>query len=709
MKSTVKGLLRFTAFIENLLRLLRDEIYGERSRWILLVPVIYGAGIAAYFSLTLEPQNWIGPTALLVCLVGCVVFRHAHGLLLILVGTAVFWGGFSVVKLRSDAVEASVLLKPVGPATISGRILRIESFSKRPRVLLDRLKWAQKGKARKFPNRILLRLHNVHQLQIGDRIQVLARLLPLPSPVSPGAFDYQRKSWFDRIGGTGYAVGRFLKIEPVKPAQPFERISLGITKMRHELALRIHRQLGSSDGPIVIALITGDRSRIPEHVTQNMRDSGLAHLLAISGLHIGLVATLVFAIVRFLLATVPFVALRLDTKRWAAVGALAASFFYLLISGATLPTQRAFIMGAMILAAVFWRREAISLRMVALAAVVVLTLTPESLLSASFQMSFAAVTALVAFYESSAPWFRKFSGPRNTWRSRIILYFLALLATTVVAGISTGIVAYYHFGRVTHYGVIANILAVPITALWIMPSAVLSGLLMTIGQEIWGLQLMGAGVSVVLYIAREVAGWAGAVTLLPTLPTTLYVISILGGLWLCLMTRMWRFGGVFLIAGGLLSAPFIPRPDILISESGGLYAVRLPDGEYSFSQAKSERFSAEKWMQNNGQVEMRQWSENESFGPRCDSIGCLYRRGVHQVAFVRHASALGEDCATATLVLTNLWRRRVCEGRAGLVSRRDLSRDGAHAIYLHEREFTVISVSDVRGSRPWSGRQSARP
>ena len=400
-------------------------------------------------------------------------------------------------------------------------------------------------------------------------------------------------------------------------------------------------------------------------------------------------------------------ALRTDIKKWAATAALLASFIYLLISGSTLPTQRAFVMGAMALCAILLGREAISLRLVAMAAMVVLIMRPESLLSASFQMSFTAVTALVAFYEVASPCIRRLMSPPVRLRRRILLYFLTLIATTVVAGISTGLIAYFHFGRITHYGLVANLIAVPVTALWIMPMGVLGTILIPLGLEFWPLQFMATGVSVVTTIAGEVASWPGAVTLHPKLSMPAFLVCLFGGLWLCLMRGRWRWSGIVLMLGGLIAIPLTPRPDILINDTGKLFAVRLPDGRLGLSHTSRNKFAAGKWLQQDGQQNVIHWLENVGAKPsvRCDGLGCMYENDRHRIAFVRHPSALWEDCRTTELVVVYSWRRKVCPNTdMPTISLRDLKKNGAYAIYLQRDGLKLVAANDLRGSRPWSTR-----
>jgi competence protein ComEC len=285
-------------------------------------------------------------------------------------------------------------------------------------------------------------------LPVGSWVRLPAVLNPPPAPAMPGAFDFARQAWFDRLGGVGYAVGR-----PEAIAAPVGEDGAGwrlrVEGLRQRLNERIQAALPGPAGAVAAALMTGDRGAIPEELVEAMRDSGLAHLLSISGLHIGLVWTLLFFAVRAGLALAEPVALRWPVKKWAAAAALAGAFAYLLISGAEVPTQRAFLMTALVTLAILCDRSALSMRLVAWAAGAILLLTPEALLSASFQLSFAAVVALVAAYEVLAPRLARLRADSGTAR-RIGLYLAGVCLTTFVAGLATAPFGLFHFTRLVN-------------------------------------------------------------------------------------------------------------------------------------------------------------------------------------------------------------------------------------------------------------------
>lgn len=676
---------------------------AQRDRWPLWTPVLFGTGIAIYFSLRFEPSLWWAAGAFsgflgAAWLIRGAVFARAAFIALTLVA-----GGFFVAQQHTHWVAAPVLEKPIRAALVTGQVIQLERGLKGPRVVLDK-PTVRRLAPEATPDRIRLRLRRGDTVGVGERIAVLARLSPPPAPAMPGAYDFQRRAWFARLGGVGFALGH------VKPADDIGSgvgtAAIKLAKLRQAMADRIRGSLPAESGAIAAALIVGDRSAIPEETVQALRDAGLAHLLAISGLHLGLVATILFFGVRLVLAIFEPVALRLPIKKIAAIAALAGAFIYLLLAGATVPTQRAFIMTGIVLFAVLVDRTALSLRLVAWAAMIVLALAPDVLLSASFQMSFAAVVALVAVYEAlrepMRDWLRG-SGPGR----RLAFYFIGVAISTIVAGAATGLIALHHFGRITQFGLVANLAAVPIASFWIMPWGVLAAALMPFGLEEFALVPMAWGIEWVVFVARTVAGWPGAVAAIPVLSQAGLVAIALGGLWLCLWQGRVRLLGCLGIVSGLIIIPLTDRPDILVTGNGKLMAVRLADGTLGLTSGKTERFAAKIWMERDGQLEPRVWEAGSSVAAplSCDRLGCVYRRAGRHIALIKDARAFADDCNADWIVVSTVPVRRACRGTARTIDRFDLWRQGAHAIWIGQDAVTVKSVRAVRGDRPWTARR----
>jgi competence protein ComEC len=540
-------------------------------------------------------------------------------------------------------------------------------------------------------------------LMPGDQILVRAIIQPPPPPAAPGAFDFQRQAWFDRLGAVGYAVGGSRRLD-VPGGERSTSWRLWLNAQRQSVVERILAVVPGPAGAIIAALVTGEMGAITRDVMEAMRDSGLAHLLSISGLHIGLVAGCIFLVVRQVLALIPRIALNHPIKKWAAIAAWLAITFYTLFTNPSVPTQRSWLMTSLVIGAILVDRTAISMRLVAWAALVVLIAFPEALLGPSLQMSFAAVVALIAAWEvARVPLARLKAATGLAGRFGLILIGSGM--TTLVAGFASAPYALYHFNRFALYGILANMLAVPLTGIWVMPLVVVAFLLLPFGLERFALVPMAWGVEAIIWIARAVAGLSGASTLLPAMPVWGLAAVTIGGLWLCLWRRAWRLAGVPVIMIGLASVALELGPDVLVSSDGGLFAVRGPDGMLQLSNVRRDRLTRETWLRRSGQERPVAWTSDPALADAptaCDAQGCIYRAKGHVVALVNDVSALVDDCARASVVIATVPVRQNCPSASVVIDRFALWRDGGHAIWLKANSgVTVESVRGWRGERPW--------
>lgn len=673
---------------------------AERARWPLWMPVLFGIGIAIYFVQPVEPAPWIAAMAFAVASVIAIACRRHQGPLLVGWALLLVVAGFGAAQLRAHLVAAPVIEKRTPPVTVEGRVRLDERRAEGRRLTLDRLSIGRLDHGR-VPETVRITVRqSAPPFRPGETVRLRAVLYPPPAPAAPGAFDFARRAWFERLGGVGYAVSR-----PERTGEAAEGFAIGLERLRQRLTERIRSVLPGAIGGMAAALMTGDRGGISEDVLSAMRDSGLAHLLAISGLHIGLVGGLLFFAMRFLMAVAERPALRWPAKKWAAAAALVGAFAYLLISGSTVPTQRAFLMLALVLLAVAIDRQPISMNLVAWAAGAILLVAPESLLSVSFQMSFAAVIALIAVYEAGAARLagRRRDGP---W-PRPLVYLGTVAISTLVAGLATAPFAAYHFNRVALYSLLANLLAVPLTALWIMPCAVVAFLLMPLGLEAWPLAAMGWGIDALIGIARWIQALPGSASLVPAMPTAGFALIVAGGLWLCLWQRVWRFAGAAPIAAGLATLAFVQTPDLLVDGEGRAFAARGPDGRLVVINAKGG-MTAETWLRRAAQEAPSDRADTLAW-LRCDALGCIYRIGGQTVALVKSNAALAEDCARAGVVIASIpVRRGICRGPPVVIDRWRLWRDGPHALWFSPDGVRVESVGADRGDRPWSPRRDWR-
>ncbi len=677
------------------------EILGEeRDRLTLWLPVAFGAGIGLYFALMAEPAFWAGPVLAAAAIVGAIMGRQNLAGVILGIGLAATGLGLTVAQWRATNVAAPVIERRLGPVEVTGRVASVDIRAEGRRVTLDRLTVPGLPTA-KTPEQVRVSLKQIPEgLRPGDRISVRAVLLPPPAPAAPGAYDFQRQAWFDRLGGVGFATTAMKRTSESASGDGW---LLSLNGVRQAVVERTLAALPGAAGAIAAALLTGEQGAVPADVMDWMRDSGLAHILSISGLHIGLVAGIVFFAVRLGLALIPSIALCYPIKKWAAVAAFLAITLYTLFASPSVPTQRAWLMTSIVLFAVLIDRTAISMRLVAWAAFAVLLFRPESLLGPSFQMSFAAVVALVAAWEVTR-------APLAAWRSRAgairraAIGLGAVCLTTLVAGFASAPFALFHFNRFTAYGLAANFFAVPLTSLWVMPWAVIAFALFPFGLERFALVPMGWGVEAMIAIAREVASWDGAVALFPAMPVWGLAVLTVGGLWLCLWRTRWRFAGVPLILVGLTSIPLARVPDVLISGDARLIAVRGADGLLQISAPRAARLTRETWLRRGGQDEALAWpSEGVSADGRltCDALGCVYKIDGQTVSVVRDPAALIEDCRVASVVIATVPVRHLCPSASLVIDRFALWRDGGHAVWLENGSARMESVRAARGDRPW--------
>jgi len=694
------------------------RLEAERDRWALWIPAGFATGIGSYFALDREPTVWLGAAVLSLAVTAAVLGRRRPGILLASLVVAVFSAGFAVAQFRTASVAAPILEKRIGPVAVSGRIAAVERRASGWRLVLEapEIGFLKPGQT---PARVRVSVLDASggAFEPGQRVRLRAVLRPPPEPVAPGAYDFARRAYFQGLGGVGFAYGKVHAVGDLN-----EGLERGFTattpilsrawwtRLRLVSSERILVALPGESGAIAAALMTGARGAIPKATLTAMRDSGLAHLLAISGLHVGLVAGLLFFSVRALLALVPALALRYPIKKWAAVAAGLGAFAYLTLTGATVPTQRAYMMVGLVLLGVLLDRNALSFRLVAWAAVVVLAIAPESLLSPSFQLSFAAVAALIAAYEMLRDRFRRLFAGRGVlaWAG---LQFSGAAFSSVVAGLATAPFAIYHFNRIAWYGLAANVVAVPLTALWVMPWALAAFALMPFGAEGLALAPMGWGIDVMLAVARRVAAWPGAVSLVPVMPLSALVSIALGGLWLCLWQRAWRLLGVLPILAGALTAALTVPPDVLASGDAKLMAVRDGANGLYLSSAKLRRFDAGIWRRRLGLEDSEPWPRLGGAAAgrlTCDPLGCIYRTRGQVVALSGDGRALADDCAVANLVISREPVSGRCKGPELVIDRFDLWRQGGHAIWLGEKEIRVETVRERRGDRPWVRKRGGR-
>ena len=674
-------------------------LLAERERWPLWLPVFLGIGIGAYFWLAVEPPPALGATLLAAAAaLVAIAWRQGRdfGVALIVFAVAL---GFAAAQFQALLAAAPVLERRLGPVMVEGRLVAVDPLPEGARLVIAPAS-IERLAAADLPARVRIRLRHGDEAALpGAWLRVRAVLMPPPPPAMPGAYDFERRAFFDRLGAVGYAMGGAVFIAP--PAgEGASAWRTALQALRTAVSQRIHAALPGRDGAIAAALIVGDTHAIPPADAGAFRDAGLAHILVIAGLHMGMVAGLVFFALRALLALIPSLALNYPTKKWAAGAALLVTFGYMLLSGATVSSRRAFIMIALALVAVLVDRLSLSARAVAAAAVAIMIMTPEAATGPSFQMSFAAVVALIACYEAIRPLLAGWhlhAGPVR----RCALYLFGIALTTLVTTVATMPFTIYHFNRFPLYSVAANALAVPITGFWVMPWAIASCLLMPLHLESLALAPMSWGIGTIAAIAHRVTAWPGAVLHVASMPVGGLILIALGGAWLCIWLGRWRWLGLAAIGAGYLSLALVRPPDLLVSGDARLVAVRAPDGNYLPSTAQNG--AAENWTRRAAVTEGEPWPASGSAAAGAlsgDASACLYRARGRLVTLVRQGDALSEDCGQVDLVVSPFAAHRVCR-KTLVIDRIDTWRKGGYAVWLDPGGISIEAVRDWQGARPW--------
>lgn len=682
----------------------KDAVLDRIERWLeaerdqlpLWIPVGLGAGIALWFVVPLR-EGWI---AVLAMGFGMSTAGAALGSERRL-GRVLLWAGMLVAAgcalawFRAEHVAAPRIARPL-VATFEARIERIElqGDGEKVRFLLEPER--PSGLPRRL--RVSAALNDVPPGIAEDAtVRVRARLVPPPEAAVPGGYDFQRAAWFLGIGGTGKALDPVRQVSAATVVRP---------SLRDRMTAHIRTRLDGSEGGIATAFATGDRGGIAEADEEAMRASGLTHLLSISGLHItAIVAAVMFftlrlmALSRRLALTAPLIPIA------AGMGAL-AGIGYTLLTGAELPTIRACVAALLVVAGLMLGRDALTLRLVATGAVVILLLWPEALVGPSFQLSFAAITAIVALHEHRAV--RAFMLRRDErLLSRFARSGVGLLITGIAVELTLAPIALFHFHKSGLYGALANIVAIPLTTFVVMPleALALAFDLVGLGQPFWW--ATGKSLGLLLWLARRTAELPGAVAALPSLPLPAFSMMLGGGLWLLLWKTRPRYWGAVPIAFGALWAISVPAPDLLVTGDGRHLALRATDGQMGLLRERTGDYIRETLAERAGETEPLGDLANVE-GSRCsrDLCAAQVERGGKGWRIVATRSAYRlpwrefiEQCRSADIVVSDRRLPDVCKPHWLKVDKTLLEKSGGLAIDLASPH--VESVFRSRDDHPW--------
>ena len=686
-----------------------DQASVQSDRWRLWTPVAFGAGAAIYLALPAEPLPVVAIGVL--ALAGAIVFgaRRAglpHGAVVLLTLVAFLLAGFAAGKLRTQSVRAPIAPAGGGMRTIEGFVVDVVSPGQGgPRLLIAPISISGLD-PEETPIRVRMTLREGGRLPApGEAIRVRGMVNAPPPPASPGSYDFARDAFFDGVGGVGFALGE-VRSAVAPPAPALLALQMRINAVRWSLAERIVQQMGPGSGGLAAAMITGHEAFVPKEQVEDLRASGLAHIISISGLHMAIVGGFTFGAVRLAIAAWPWLALRVSSKKVAALCGLLAVASYLLMSGAPSPAERAAITAGAAFLAILVDRRAISLHTLGLAALVILAFQPEAVTQPGFQMSFAATAALVALAES---WPRPPREINTPWLIRAVqavgVWIAASVGASFVAGLATGPFAMQHFNRVSTFGLAANLLTAPISSFLMMPALAIGAVLTPLGLGGPFLAAAGLAIDTMNMIASWIADMPGSQRIFASAPAWTLPAAFVGVLWLCLCKGALRWIGVPLALSVWL-CPRPPAPDVWIAADGSTAAIRRGD-QAILLRPDAKLFAAELWARRRGLIPA------EGAGARdaafeCDRWSCAPRRDIDvpRVAaiFTRRGSTIeGKQplfCQWADLLIVR-GEAPPCADALTLTAE-DFAKGGSAELYKTKEGWRIVWAQDLRGQRPWT-------
>lgn len=684
--------------VADLREALENALEAQAQQFALWIPVLFGLGIACWFVLPSEGQWVAALLAFAMCAAGGVALGGRAGRLLLWAGLLAA-AGMALVWTRAEMVAAPRLERPV-TTVVSGRVERVERLAGRGigRVMLV--------DSRSHPGlrvRVSARMDQIAKVQSGALVEIHARLMPPAPPVIPGGYDFARAAWFKGIGATGRALGAPAILAPAAETEGFW---LWLDRLRGKLTQHLQNRIGGGEGGIAAALVTGDQGGVPDDVAQALRDSGLAHLLSISGLHVAAAVGFAMLATRRLLALSVYAATYWPLTLIAAGVGAGAGVAYSLLAGGEVPTVRSCIAALLVLLGLALGRDAITLRVVAAGAFIILLFRPEALVGPSFQLSFAAVIAIVALHE--LPWLRQRLAKREEpWWAGSGRSLIGLLLTGLVVEAALAPIGLFHFNRMGVYGAFANIIAIPLTTFVIMPLEAIALLLDPLGIAAPFYWLLKGTLAGLIGLATHVAALPGGVALSPTMPRIAFGLMLLGGLWLALWRGRIRLAGLLPIALGAGLAMLAPAADVLVTGDGRHAAVLGRDGQVHMLRAHAGDYVREVMMDASAAT-LAEPLDNSPIA-RCGPDACvadIWKDGrrlrllaTRSPVFIDRA-LFEPACRSADIVISDRRLPQWCMPQWLKADRALLARTGG--LTIHAGSGRVRTVAEDGGDHPWS-------
>jgi|GEM_PF-1499587 len=648
----------------------QNLIQANYYRFVLLSPIFMGIGVL----IGLRSYPIYG--AYLLTLLAMIVFglnRRLLSLAVKLCAGACLWIAIGWISgfVKVTYYSAPPIIRSQAPQIMTAKVLNSEHTQYGMRLTL---KDSVSGKM----IRLTYRRKKPVYVNVGDTIEAKVKLMPHKREIYPGGFNFRQKNKYEGIVATG-ALLSDPKILQTKSGWEI------INGLRQKLNNKIETLLSGQTAMVAKALITGEKTGL----TQNTRDiyikAGVAHILAISGLHLTLIAGLIFFIIRRLLCLIPIMVHRFDTKKIAAVFSVFIVFGYVLISGASVPTIRAFIMFSVLMLGVLIDRQALSVRMIMTAAIGVLLIKPESIIMPGFHLSFAAVLALIAFYEGNRRLLSNWIINAGLFK-KLTLYFFGILLTSLIASFATLPFSIYHFHQFSITGVFANLLIIPLMSFWIMP-CILIYLLTGLN---FGIQFAGQGIKAMTFIANYFADLPGSEIFVPQLPVISLVLMALGIVWICIWHGWIRWIGLLFYIGSFLPLLWIQQPLVLVSEDAKLVGINAGN-HLSVSSPRAKSFVTQIWAGSLGYNPKTNTTWHKDKKAVCDEQkNCLYRINDVTVAYLKTLEGLQDYCKKSDILISQQPLRKgrsKCIGPKIIIDRFDVWRNGSYIVFQQGDKF----------------------
>ncbi len=550
---------------------IKDILDWTKEKFLILIPVLFATGIIIYFSFQTEPNKYVTLAVLELLVLLIIILRRFQNVINFLLMLLIAVLGFAYMQLRTIYLTPKYILDSPQKLYLTGTVKeQYKNENQKPVVVLENVKdFYEKYEFAKVKIVLPKRTKNIN---MGQCVDVVAKISKPNMPIIPNAFQYNRKLFFEKIEATGYSIAHPTEAYSCKN----NSISV-IEKYRKNVSDKIHEILNKKSAGVVEAISIGNRNNIDLKVNENYQKSGLAHFISISGMHMSMLAGIVFMVVRFLMALFPCLSLNYDSRKVASVFSLIFTFLYLLISGFAVPTIRAFVMIAIVLLGIFVGRRAISLKNLSLAAMLILFIMPEAIISPAFCLSFAAVVALIAIYGRYGASFKK----KESFAYNLMNNFKVVCCTTLVASLATAPFIAYFFNRISLWSVLANVLATPIIALWIMPLLLMAMLFYPFGADYYLWKMLGVGIDWINAIAQYVSSLSYSVINLPGVNATDLGLFYGGVLLIWLIKTKLRFLGYAFVGLSLALMFNAQTPDMILSSYSNQIAIKDNDGKYA--------------------------------------------------------------------------------------------------------------------------------